>query len=56
MWRDPVVAEVRRNREKYAARFDYDIEAICRAAREQQKKGNRETVSLPPRRVKRTAG
>ena len=56
MWRDPIVAEVRRNREKYAAKFNYDIKAICRAAREQQKRSNRETVSLPPRRVTRAAG
>ncbi len=56
MWRDPIVTEVRRNREKYAAKFNYDIKAICRAAREQQKKSNREIVSLPPRRVTRAAG
>ncbi len=56
MWRDPIVTEVRRNREKYAAKFNYDIKAICRAAREQQKQGSREVVSLPPRRVKRAAG
>ena len=54
MWSDPIVAEVRRNRENYAAKFDYDIKAICRAAREQQKTSGRETVSLPPRPVAKT--
>ncbi len=51
MWRDPIVAEVRRNRQQYAARFNHDIKAICRAAREKQKKSGREIVSLPPRRA-----
>ena len=51
MWRDPIVAEVRRNREAYAARFNHDIKAICRAAREQQKKSGHKIVSLSPRPV-----
>lgn len=28
MWEDPIVAEVRANREAYAKRFGYDIEKI----------------------------
>ncbi len=28
MWHDPIVAEVRRNREQYAARFNCDVNAI----------------------------
>lgn len=51
MWRDPIVTEVRRNREEYAARFNYDIKAICRDLRERQKKSTRKVVSLPPKRV-----
>ena len=54
MWRDPIVAEVRSNRENYASRFNHDIKAICRAAREQQKISGREIVSLPPRPVAKT--
>jgi hypothetical protein len=49
MWRDPIVEQVRRNREQYAAAFDHDIKAICRAARERQKKSGRKIVSRPPR-------
>jgi len=49
MWRDPIVEEVRRNREQYAAKYDYDIGAICRAARERQKESGRKVVSRPPR-------
>lgn len=49
MWRDSIVEEIRRNRQVYAARFQHDIKAICRAAREQQEKSGHEIVSLPPR-------
>lgn len=35
MWIDPIVEEVRQAREAYAARFNYDIKAICRDIREQ---------------------
>ena len=49
MWRDPIVEEVQRIREEYAARYNYDIKAICRAAREQQKTSGHKIVSLSPR-------
>ena len=48
---DPIVKEIRRNRQVYAARFQHDIKAICRAAREQQQKSSHKIVSLPPRSV-----
>ncbi|MFH1918676.1 MAG: hypothetical protein ABIP48_02140 [Planctomycetota bacterium] len=51
MWRDPIVDEVRRNREQYAAKYNHDIRAICRAAREKQKESGRKIVSRPPRPV-----
>ena len=51
MWYDPIVAEVRHNRELHAARFDFDIKLICRAARESQKKTSGRIVTLTPRRV-----
>ena len=51
MWRDPIVEEIRRNRQMYAAGFHHDIKAICRAAREQQQKSGHKIVSLPPRSV-----
>lgn len=47
---DPVVEEVRAAREDYARRFDFDLRAICRDLREQERSGGRELVSLPPRR------
>lgn len=51
MWRDPIVEEVRKRREEYAARFNYDIRAICREARRHQEESGRRTVTLPPKRV-----
>ncbi len=52
MWRDPIVEEVRRVREEYAAQYNYDIKAICRAAREQQKMSGHKIVSLSSQSVK----
>ena len=47
---DPIVEEVRAAREAYARRFGFDLRAICRDLREQERTGGRELVSLPPRR------
>ena len=47
---DPIVAEVRRVREELAARFNYDLHAICENARRQEATSGRQYVSLPPRR------
>ena len=54
MWQDPIVEEVRCNREAYAAKYNDDIKAICRAARERQKKSSHKVVSLSPRSVATT--
>ena len=34
MLRDPIVEEVRRHRDEYAKRFNYDLRAICHSKRE----------------------
>ena len=47
---DPIVEEVRRVREAHAARFNYDLDAIVRDLREQQKNSGRTYITLPPRR------
>jgi hypothetical protein len=47
---DPVVAEVRRARESYAAQMGYDLQAIYRDLKRQEQEGGRKLVSLPPRR------
>ena len=44
-WSDPIVDEVRRARDAYAARFNYDLRAIYRDLKEQEKRSGRRLVS-----------
>ena len=44
-WSDSIVDEVRRVRDAYAARFDYDLRAIYRDLKEQEKRSGRKIVS-----------
>jgi len=53
MSEDPIVREVREARQKHAARFDYDLAAICRDLREQEAQGGRTVVVLEARRPAR---
>ena len=46
---DPIITELRAVREAYAARFGYDIKAICRDVRARQEASGREYVSFPAR-------
>lgn len=58
MWNDPIVDEVRRRRDEYAAQFDYDLDAIFRDLQQQQEQARREgweIVGLPPRRPEHPA-
>lgn len=38
MWEDPIVEEVRREREKLAAHFNFDVDAIFEDLRKRQRK------------------
>lgn len=44
-WTDPIVDEVRRFRDEYAARFNYDLQAIFRDLKEQERRSGRQVVS-----------
>jgi hypothetical protein len=48
---DPIVDEVRKIRDAHAARFNYDLDAIFRDIKEQEKKSGRKYVSFPPRKA-----
>ena len=48
---DPIIDELRAVRDKHAARFNYDVEAIFREIQAQQEASGREYVRLPPRPV-----
>ena len=50
MWDDPIVAKVRETREKYAAQFDFDLNAMVRALKEAERQTQREKVSFAPKR------
>jgi hypothetical protein len=47
---DPIVAEVRRAREEYAARYNYDLRAIFEDLQRHQATNGQKYISLPPRR------
>jgi len=52
MWKDEKIEEVRRVREEYAAKFNYDFEAIYRDIKKQEKQSKRKVVSLPPKKAR----
>lgn len=43
-WSDPIVDEVRRTRDAYASRFNYDLQGIFRDLKEQEKRSGRKIV------------
>lgn len=52
---DPIVEEVRKIREAHAAKFGYDLAAICRDLKGREKEANYSLVRRPPKlRMKKT--
>ena len=47
---DPIIAELRAIRQAYAARFNYDVDAMFKDIRARQEASGREYVRLPSRR------
>ena len=45
-WTDPIVDEVRRIRDAHAAKFNYDLKAIFRDIKEQERQSGRKFVSF----------
>ncbi len=41
MWKDEIVEEVRKIRDEYAAKFNYDLDAIYKDIKEQEKQTRR---------------
>jgi len=54
-WEDPIVAEVRKAREKLFAAAGYDLKEFCRQLNEQQEREGRRAVARPQRKSKRVA-
>ena len=53
MHEDSVMQEVHRIKDEIAARYNYDVRAIAKAAREMQEREGRVVVRRPPKRVVR---
>ncbi len=51
MYTDPIIEEIRKFRDEYAARFNYDVKAMLADIRRRQKDSGRKTVSRPPKRI-----
>jgi len=51
MWKDPIVEEVRKVREAHAAQFDYNLDAIYRDLKEQERKSGRTFTSYSAKRI-----
>lgn len=47
---DPIVEEIRREREAYAAKFNFDLEAIYQDIKRQELESGHEIVTLPSKR------
>ena len=47
---DPIVAEVRAARDRHAAKFNYDLDAIYGDLKERERTSGRSYVRYPPRR------
>ncbi len=50
MRNDPIVEQIRKLRDEYAGRFDYDLDAICRDLMQRQERSNRRLVRRQPKR------
>ena len=53
-WSDPIVDEVRRVRENYAAAFGYDLQALFQDLKAQEQRSDRIFVSYPARTLPTT--
>jgi len=53
MQADPIVEEVRRARQEYAARFGYDLRAVAADLREREQQHPDRLVSFAPKPVRR---
>jgi hypothetical protein len=48
---DPIIDEVRKVRDAHASRFNYDLDAIFRDIKTQEKESGSTFVSFPPRKA-----
>lgn len=49
MWKDTIVEETRKARNEYAAKFNYDLDAMYEDLKKQEQQNKEKLVSLPPK-------
>ena len=49
MWNDEIVEETRQVRDRYAAKFDYDLDAIYCDLKKEEEQNPEKFISLPPK-------
>jgi hypothetical protein len=52
---DPWIEELRRHREEYAARFNYDIHKMVEDLRKRERASGREYITLPSKSLRTSA-
>lgn len=50
MWKDEIVQEVRKNREAYAAKCNFDLQAMYDDLKKAKRKSKRKKVSFKPKK------
>ena len=50
MWEDEIVNEVRKNREAYAAKFNFDLQAMYEDLKKVERKSKHKKVSFKPKK------
>ena len=50
MWNDEIVEEVRKHREAYAAKFNFDLQAMYEDLKKAEKKSRHKKVSFKPKK------
>jgi hypothetical protein len=53
MWKDPIIEDIHKNRERYLKRFNYNIHDVCKNILGQQDQDNRKVVAPKPRPAKK---
>ncbi len=54
--KDPIVEEVRKIRHEHAAKFNFDLHAICEDLRKKEKTCGHRLVTLPPKTLLKATG
>ena len=53
MWKDEIVEEVRKYREEYAAKFNFDLQAMYEDLKKAERKSKHKKVSFKPKKPSR---